>query len=500
MTQEVFGLRYEFVYRHGHLMELFKEGGLAACELSNLQVRMLEANQVPRLLPLDIHEVDSNIRLLYRLSSKRMLSHVLKVETFSIRLLAKLMYAIVCTLDESKNYMLCEMNFVLKDNFIFIGQDWSDVYLTYAPLHIVHDVDESYPAIDALLHKLISHLGEEEQDQLHTWIPTHLARKSFHAYKEALLKLMDEPIQTLKTKIDAQSEPIVASFPEKGLPKAHWKRDEAKAKHIQPKSDIPILSQPDPIQMIGQEINKPSTSKLSIFPLSFIPLQQRGRWLAIAVILILVAFLWQQYVAHPSTSLLQVITGTTLLLGDMGFVLLFLGRPDWSSRMNPNQKSSSVAHNIYDSDKEIMLDDVTRASDPLDIQHYYQNLTLHTTLLSPSHSNATVFLGKSPKRDQVGPRLERQVDGVIQTVPINSEVFTIGREDSSSRVDYVVEEVGVSRIHAEIVQTSNGFQLRDAGSTNGTFLNEFPLVTYQGYPIKDGDIVRIIRQELTFRL
>lgn len=107
---------------------------------------------------------------------------------------------------------------------------------------------------------------------------------------------------------------------------------------------------------------------------------------------------------------------------------------------------------------------------------------------------------KSPKRDQLGPRLERQVEGVNQTVPINSEVFTIGRGDSSSRVDYVVEDVGVSRIHAEIVQTSNGFQLRDAGSMNGTFLNEFPLVTYQGYTLKDGDIVRIIRQELTFRL
>ncbi|CAH1196507.1 hypothetical protein PAECIP111891_00883 [Paenibacillus allorhizoplanae] len=480
MTQEVFGLRYEFVYRHGHLMELFKEGGLEASELSNLQVRMLEANQIPRLLPLDIHEVDSNIRLLYRLSSKRMLSHVLKVENFSIRLLAKLMYAIVCTLDESKNYMLSEMNFVLKDNFIFIGQDWSDVYLTYAPLNIAHDVDESYLTIDALLHKLILYLGEEEQVQLQTWMSTHLARKSFHAYKEALLKLMDEPILKRETITTPHSEPIVALVSELGLPQAHWKRDEAK--HIQPKTENPILSK---------------TEQMS---LSFIPLQQRGRWMTIAFILILLAYLWQQYFGNPSISLLQIIAGTTLLLGDVGFVLLFLGRPDFSSRTIQNQKSSSIAHNIYVPGNEVMLDDATRATDPLDIQSYYQNLTLHTTLLSPSHSNATVFLGKSPKQVQVGPRLERQVEGVSQSVPINREVFTIGRGDSSSKIDYVVDDVGVSRIHAEIVQTSTGFQLRDAGSTNGTFLNEFPLITYQGYPLKDGDIVRIIRQELTFRL
>ena len=178
MTQEVFGLRYEFVFRHGHLMELYKEDGLAASELATLQVRMLEANQVPRLLPLDIHEVDSQLRLQYRLSSKRMLSHVLKVDAFSIHQSAKLMYAIVWRLDECKNYMLYEMNFVLKDNFIFVGQDWSDVYLTYVPIDMHQEGDDICPARDSLLSKLILHVGEEEHDQLQAWISTYLAKKS----------------------------------------------------------------------------------------------------------------------------------------------------------------------------------------------------------------------------------------------------------------------------------------------------------------------------------
>ena len=104
------------------------------------------------------------------------------------------MYAIVCTLEESKNYMLYEMNFVLKDNFIFVGQDWSDVYLTYVPIDMHQEGDDICPAIDSLLSKLILHVGEEEQDQLQAWISTYLAKKSLNGYKEALLKLMDEPI------------------------------------------------------------------------------------------------------------------------------------------------------------------------------------------------------------------------------------------------------------------------------------------------------------------
>lgn len=501
MTQEVFGLRYEFVYRHGHLMELYKEGGLATSELSNLQVRMLEANQVPRLLPLDIHEVDSNIRLLYRLSSKRMLSHVMKVENFSVQLLAKLMYAIVCTLDDSKNYMLCEMNFVLKDNFIFIGQDWSDVYLTYAPIHIEHEVDEIYPVLEALLHKLILYLREEEQDQLRTWMPIHLNRQCFQSYKEAFMELMDEPDLTQVTRRTVQSVPDAATVPEQteqGLPKALWNRDEAK--HILPKPENPKLPKPEPMQMNGQEIKPSSTSNISMFPLSFIPLQQRGRWMAIAIIFISLVILWSYYLEHSKASTLQIMAGITLLLGDAGFVLLFIGRPEFANRSNPTQPKSTIAQNTINPSQTATTENVASAADPLDIQHYYQKLSMRTTLLTSSHSNATVLLGKNPKTDPLGPRLECQGEGESRTVPINVEVFTIGRGDSSSKVDCVVDDIGVSRIHAEIVHTSNGYQLRDAGSTNGTFLNDLPLVTYQGYSLKDGDIVRIIRQELIFRL
>lgn len=477
MKQDVFGLRYEFVYRHGHHMELFKEGGIAGSELSTLQVRMLEANQVPRLLPLDIHEVDANLRLQYRLSSKRMLTHVLKVGAFSSHHLSKLMYAIVCTLDESKNYMLYEMNFVLKDNFIFVGQDWSDVYLTYVPLDMQHDEDDVCLSIDSLLRKLITHVGEEEQDQLQAWISTHLVKKSLLGYKEAFLKLMDEPVQmrnpttpttptTSTTSTVTQTEPVEAALPELELPKAHWKR----------KEDTPI------------QLIIPNLAKLDHKPLSFIPLNQRARWMTTALILILSAFLWQQYLTYPSTSTLQLIAGITLLLGDVVFVLLCKGRPVFPHATIPNPDSANSS------------DASTIAAAPMDMTDYYQNLPMHTTLLSPSKSNATVFLGKSPKQMPLGPRLEFQIEGSKHSVPVSSEVFTIGRGDSSSKVDYVMEIAGVSRIHAEIVQTNNGYQLRDAGSTNGTYLNDHPLVTYQAYPLKDGDIVRIIRQEMTFRL
>lgn len=139
MIQEIVGLRYEFVHRHGHYMMLYRDEGLQPEELSTHQLRMLESNAIPRLLPLEIQEIDFRIHLLYKLTSKRMLTHVLKVEGLTKMQLFKLLYTMVCTISDSGNYMLNEYNYVLKENFIFIGTDFTDIYLTYIPFLSTHE-------------------------------------------------------------------------------------------------------------------------------------------------------------------------------------------------------------------------------------------------------------------------------------------------------------------------------------------------------------------------
>jgi EAL domain-containing protein (putative c-di-GMP-specific phosphodiesterase class I) len=81
-------------------------------------------------------------------------------------------------------------------------------------------------------------------------------------------------------------------------------------------------------------------------------------------------------------------------------------------------------------------------------------------------------------------RLERKSqDGSLWVIPIDHSPFSIGRKEGSS---LLLAAEGVSRKHAEILETFEGCQIKDCGSTNGTFVNgrrltETHLLTHGDY-------------------
>jgi pSer/pThr/pTyr-binding forkhead associated (FHA) protein len=94
----------------------------------------------------------------------------------------------------------------------------------------------------------------------------------------------------------------------------------------------------------------------------------------------------------------------------------------------------------------------------------------------------------------VGRTLESSAS---QEYLLDKRVMTIGRVPESDIC--FPEDKLVSRTHATIRYENGGYTLRDEGSANGTLLNsqELPKMTDQG--LRDGDIILIGDQELTFR-
>jgi len=80
-------------------------------------------------------------------------------------------------------------------------------------------------------------------------------------------------------------------------------------------------------------------------------------------------------------------------------------------------------------------------------------------------------------------------------------VFILGRESEEIKApeplvdltDYDAFTLGISRLHAMIHQTKDGYQILDLESSNGTWHENQRLVPKQPYPIESGDRIRIGR-------
>ena len=70
-------------------------------------------------------------------------------------------------------------------------------------------------------------------------------------------------------------------------------------------------------------------------------------------------------------------------------------------------------------------------------------------------------------------------------------VKTIGR---STGAEFIVEAALVSRLHCQLTATADSLQVKDLGSTNGTFVNGKRVKTAE---LKDGDTLSVGRMELT---
>jgi pSer/pThr/pTyr-binding forkhead associated (FHA) protein len=75
---------------------------------------------------------------------------------------------------------------------------------------------------------------------------------------------------------------------------------------------------------------------------------------------------------------------------------------------------------------------------------------------------------------------------------LDADVTTAGRHPDS---DIFLDDVTVSRRHAEFARTGRGFLVRDVGSLNGSYLNRNRI---EEAPLSNGDEVQIGKYRLIF--
>lgn len=134
MEQSLYGFRYDFIRHNGVCLVLSGNEPIRYSQLERIELRMMEANDIPGLLRLDVEEVDREVRLRYGITGKRMLLQRVRTERLGLQSYWRLLYEMAATIEQSKCYMLREEGFWLHEEFVFTdAESYDGVSLLYVP-------------------------------------------------------------------------------------------------------------------------------------------------------------------------------------------------------------------------------------------------------------------------------------------------------------------------------------------------------------------------------
>src|SRR2546428_14164829 len=106
MKSMIYHLQYDYREQGGNHIIMETKPELTSNELSQLQIRMLQSNRLPKLLPFSLQDQDMQVKLIYEISNKRMLSHAVKSGFFSTEQFYQVILGVLTALEDSKTFML----------------------------------------------------------------------------------------------------------------------------------------------------------------------------------------------------------------------------------------------------------------------------------------------------------------------------------------------------------------------------------------------------------
>lgn len=158
----MYGLTRDFIRNGGAFMVLEKADGLRMEELSRVQMGMLSSNQIPRLLPVHIREVDRNVTLQYDISGYKMLSQMLKSSKIKLRVLYGLLFQLADAFTECRQYMLEPRKLLIQEESLFINGSFEqgELGIVYVPIMDTVEVDPTPQQFRELVIRLMAHVQE----------------------------------------------------------------------------------------------------------------------------------------------------------------------------------------------------------------------------------------------------------------------------------------------------------------------------------------------------
>ncbi len=462
-----------------------KGNPVPAAALSRLDLRMLERHSIPRILPLDVEEMNAEAKLRYRLPVGLPLQSRFQAGGVDAKLLMEVLLTIVTTLADSRVYLLDERKYALHPSLILIGEGPRDIQMVYLPLRHL----EQKPSLRHELYQLTLQLIE--------WGNISLEECSVmvECLKSSLFELEDFK-QLL----------IALQFSPAGQPAAS---QQAAADESYP-ADTP-WHRPSPTSAT-EELRLRAELPDDGDTLRFEPAQWRlSSAAALRVALVLMVVAWGAAAVFPS----PVVMGSAGIVTVAGITLYI-----WSKRtekeellLEPDEEPDSWTPQQAQPFPREQPEDYKESQTPAAARSFqwteernrlYRENPALTVLLEESEQSGPAVPPTEllvPETELLAPQALLELlenEAVASSLPVSRNRFSFGR--SPGEADCVLNASGISRIHGEIRREGELWVLCDLGSKNGTKLNGESLVPHETYPLKNGDRITAAQIHLIFRI
>ncbi|MFT4143250.1 MAG: DUF6382 domain-containing protein [Mobilitalea sp.] len=437
--------------------------GMKEDPLNTYSIKLLEHQKIEGIISLEKKVIDNNILYYYEITGKQSLEVILSKDAYQYKMLQTLCLNIIKVLEEVYEYLLREEDLILNQEHIYMDIISKEFSLCYLPEY-GHEIKEQ---ICSLMEFLMNKVDYNDREAvLLVYQLYSISREESFSLEQMLQVLHSNTAKILNKEAEASEVE---------------KRDLV---------SIPVMKE----KIVDEEEVACYSIKAYLYAgISFL--------LIIAAIIIVMSskLLFNKYAnQYDYTKLIAFIL---LLLCVEGYVTSKIF--DKKKRITKLKRTCSYIDprmvggeetNLEINPREVIDNKILTEQKDMHIKKDIEDM-IGNREQEEEDINPTCVLNDS----YLAPAMSylKAIDGqAYKDIVISSVPFFIGK--LKKNVDYCLEKDGISRFHAKITKEGEKYYITDLNSTNGTFINNEALQTYQKKEIKNGDKIAFANIEYNF--
>lgn len=434
------------------------EGGIQA---EGYQVRMLLENSIEGLLPVSVKNVNCSAKYYYDITSRLSMKQLFETESLGEGEIKVILRGLYSVLRELKKYLLDGNKLILEPEWIYLDVESRKPYFCYVP---------SY---DGNLGKSFERLAEYILHTLNQ-ADNNTVLLGYEIYRQT--KIPNYNLEELLKKVTGE---VKGEMKEKKKEEKKEKKEEEKKEEstFLEEEKVFVKKQVIPERKISEE--KASKKLRPVWKEKTRPKEQKrnrtllfwGGVLIVMLILIYLAFWFEVLNVTQAGGL------TFLLIGLTGYGVSSQKKqkkekPDLEGKTRDKRTEKNQIEQMDQVEKKkIVLENLNRKT--------------RDTIEEQIEFGATMVLEEGTEEYQPHLGLISMNSRERNSLVLIKDQYLIGKR--KGKVDLCIDAPTISRLHAKIIKTEQGYMLCDMNSTNGTFLNGRRLEVNEQVPITLSD-------------